>query len=295
MQRDCSELLLVWVSCTRLFQMRSSCCFRKWKQRKGPLCLQACLCLLVCACARSIFTTYASPLPVNHPALGSQSRERRSGFQGKVLDQNVWFFSVFFPKIKGVPSRRSHCKVRREAVDLVSTLHLQQHKQVHSHICFINLRLHLVVWPLGWVHSPHSAFVSSLPLKGTFFFLPLAVIWKGVVRMMAVFCSSRAALRCQEMSSPNRCVSLRMCDKVYSRQFKKKKEKKCCFDEKGDYHWGGGEWITGRIYIDKTRMKKTTTLHCVSWAKNVVEDDVVWLITVELPSPSLSISLLAHQ
>lgn len=49
--------------------------------------------------------------------------------------------------------------------------------------------------------------------------------------------------------------------------------------------------VTGRIYIDKRRMKKTTTLHCVQWAKKVVEDDVVRLISVELPSPSFSISL----
>lgn len=85
MQSDCSELLLVWVSRTLLFSSGQhsytvKLLFQEMKAKEGSIVpssmfMSAGVCMWVCV--RSIFTICTgSPLPVNHEALGSQSRER---------------------------------------------------------------------------------------------------------------------------------------------------------------------------------------------------------------------------
>lgn len=155
---------------------------------------------------------------------------------------------------------RSHCKVRYEAADLISTLHLHQHNQVHSNIYFINLRLHLIVWPLGWVHSPHAAFVSSLPLKGIFFFSTTGSHLEGSGASAGGVWLKQGSASPAKKWVHRTAASLRGYTIRFIQGSWKNKKNKCCFDEKGDYHSGG---ITERIHIDKRRMKKTTTLHCV--------------------------------
>lgn len=258
----------------------SSCCFRKRKQRQGLLYFQVCLCLLVreCVWVHSVFTIRtASPLAVDPVALWSLSRSIRVSFKGMcptiMSDSSVcvFFFLLFlnenvFNELLQLQSGKTESGFPFH----FDTSSPPTQKKFTSKSTLWTAGRTSLFWPLGRVHSPHSTSVSIPRLEGIFFFsLPLAVNWKGVVRALAVFGSCRTGHRCQEMSSPNRCFSHRICDKVYSRQLRGEKNK-CCLMKRGDYHFEEGE--TERIYPDKECMKKTTTLLCVYLAKNVIED-----------------------
>lgn len=106
-------------------------------------------------------------------------------------------------------SNRSHCGVRYEASDFISTISLHQRQQIQFHIHFSNLILCLIVWLLRL--SAIVLFTSPL-FPGIFFFR--AGLGR---RTLAELDFSRAAYPCQKMSSPNHCFPQRRCDKISAR------------------------------------------------------------------------------
>lgn len=118
-------------------------------------------------------------------------------------------------------AKGSHCDVRYEATDLISTILLHQRKQVQFHIHFSDdtliffYCLSVEVECLCSFHFFCLSFLLSSSLWGDFFFF---FFWAGIGRRaLAAVELSRAEYPGQEMSSPNCCFPLRRCDKVSAR------------------------------------------------------------------------------
>lgn len=221
MQSDCCELVWVWVSCLMLFGWGQA--LVSGNESKGSVycafeCVYVYWCVWESVRVHSEFTICtAFPFPVTH---ATQSRRARAAFRGtcltKMSDSSLGFFlndiyllSSFSAKWTDMKSRlHFNTSSPPTQISSLSNLHYKPEAAPHCLTTWLSaFQLRLCVLPNTQEYIFFSTTGSHLEGSGA----SAGGVW-------------RAGHRCQEISSPNHCVSQRICDKVYSREFRKKKK-----------------------------------------------------------------------